>query len=129
MSTAILLITHENIAQHIVDTATNILNAPIENIATLEVPMESSVEKIQGIASQQAAEMNTDEGLLILTDLIGSTPFNVSNVIKTEYPGAIVVSGLNLPMLLKISNYRLLALNELAEKAVSGGQSGITLHD
>ena len=129
MSVALLLVSHENIAQHLFATAQNILGAPIENIASLEVPMTSSIEKIQASARELVTNMNTQTGLLILTDLVGSTPFNVATQIKKEQPNAIIISGLNLPMLLKVCNYRTSGLTELAEKAVIGGQSGIALYE
>jgi len=102
---------------------------PIENITLLEVPMDAPVDKIMNIAEEKLLLTNTEEGLLILTDLVGSTPFNVATQLKSKQNHCIIVSGLNLPMLLKISNYRTLNLEELAKKAVVGGQSAISSHE
>lgn len=129
MSVAILLVTHENIANDLLKISQSILNQTIDNIAFLEVPMSLPLESVMNDATQKLSSVKTEKGLLILTDLVGSTPFNVATKLKSQQPKAIVVSGLNLPMLLKISNYRNLNLNELADKAVIGGQSAISTHE
>lgn len=129
MSVALLLISHEHIANNLLITAHDILNQPIENITALEVPMDAPVESIKDVAKQRLSQLHTDDGLLVLTDLIGSTPFNIAAQIKSERDNAILISGLNLPMLLKLSNYRDLALADFAEKAIIGGQSGIAQHE
>jgi len=129
MSVALLLITHEHIAHDLLTTAQNILDAPIDNIALLEVPMDAPIEAVKKTAAAHLSELSTEDGLLILTDLIGSTPFNIAVQIKTERSDAILISGLNLSMILKLSNYRDLALTDLADKAILGGRTGISKHD
>lgn len=128
MNVALLLITHEHIAHNLLATAQGILGSSIENVALLEVPMDAPVESIKSAATQRLLQLKTDDGLLILTDLTGSTPFNIAAQIQTEQADAILISGLNLPMLLKLLNYRTLALADLTEKAIIGGQSGIAAH-
>jgi len=129
MSVALLLITHEQIAHSLLTTAHNILSRPVDNAIAIEVPMDAPPETIRAQASRQLSTLEIDSGLLILTDLIGSTPYNVATQIKADQKEAIVISGLNLPMLLKLANYRELPLTELADKAVLGGQSGIDKHE
>lgn len=129
MSVAILLITHEHIASKLLSTAHDILNKNIDNIETVEIPMDAPTETITTDVEKQLSNLKTDDGLLVLTDLVGSTPFNVAMLIKAEKKNAVLVSGINLPMLLKLFNYRKLPLKELAEKAVIGGQSGIDIHE
>ena len=129
MSVAILLVTHENIANDLLKISQSILNQTIDNIAFLEAPMSLPLESVMNDATQKLSSIKTEEGLLILTDLVGSTPFNVATKLKSQQTKAIVVSGLNLPMLLKIANYRNLNIKELADKAVIGGQSAISTHE
>ena len=129
MSAALLLITHEHIAEDLLSTAHNILKNPIGNISAIEIPMDASVEYITDSINTQLATLDTHDGILILTDLVGSTPFNVATQIKEGHANSYLISGLNLPMLLKLSNYRELPLNELADKAIIGGQSGINLYE
>ena len=129
MSVALLLITHEHVADGLLSTAHNILNKAIDNTTVVEVPMDTPIETITTQINKQLTTLNTSNGILILTDLVGSTPFNVATQIKNEQSGARLISGLNLPMLLKLSNYRELPLIELTDIAVIGGQSGINIHE
>ncbi len=71
--------------------------------------------------------MNKSQGFLILTDLFGSTPSNIASRLQQfqESDKIRIVAGLNLPMLIRVMNYPHLALDELTQKAVSGGKDGV----
>ena len=129
MSVALLLITHEHIADNLLSTVYNILNKAIDNTTAVEVPMDAPVEQITAQINKQLKTLNTSNGILILTDLVGSTPFNIASQINNEQSDTRLISGLNLPMLLKLSNYRELPLIELTDIAIIGGQSGINIHE
>ncbi len=58
-----------------------------------------------------------------MTDIIGTTPSNIAKSI--DYKNIRVVAGLNLSMLLNVFNYSADSLNQLADKAVDGGITGI----
>lgn len=62
--------------------------------------------------------------VLILTDLFGATPHNIASklVVKNKIE---VISGLNLPMLIRAISYRNTGLFLCAKKALEGGLSGI----
>lgn len=64
--------------------------------------------------------------VLLLCDAYGSTPGNVAAQLGQER-GCPVVSGLNLPMLIRVLNYPELPVVRLAQTAVEGGQRGIVL--
>ncbi len=71
-------------------------------------------------------KVNKNTDILILTDLYGSTPSNLAHKLQNNYSNAIrIVSGVNLPMLIKIMNYADLPLNDLVKKAIEGGKKGI----
>ena len=62
----------------------------------------------------------------MLTDLYGSTPSNIAASLASR--GKVrIVSGLNLPMLVRVLNYPGDDLPSLADKAMSGGNRGILL--
>ena len=58
-----------------------------------------------------------------MTDIIGTTPSNIAKSI--DYKNIRVVAGLNLSMLLNVFNYSTDSLNQLANRAVDGGVTGI----
>ena len=124
MSVALLLVTHENIGSNMLAITQAIINDELENSACVEVPMDSETEVIQQQAREIIQGLDTEGGLLIITDSFGSTPFNIASSLQ-EKEDSILVSGLNLPMLLRIMNYRERPLEELAHTAVEGGNKGI----
>ena len=71
-------------------------------------------------------QLDEGDGVLVLTDAYGSTPSNIACRLGARRQVA-VVTGLNLPMLLRVLNYPALPLDELKEKAVSGGRDGVLL--
>lgn len=129
MSVALLLVTHEQIAQSLINIVQGVLNRECINVAAIEIPMDTPLDEVKSSAQKKLSQLDTGDGLIILTDLMGSTPFNVAHQLLAEKDNAALVSGLNLPMLLKIANYRTLPLDQLTEKAIIGGQEGITLHE
>lgn len=124
MSTGILLITHDGIGAGLLDTARYMLGelpAPAEALA---VDSDADTEELDREAVELAARLDDGDGVLVLTDLVGSTPANVADRLAGR-SRALVVTGVNLPMLVKVLNYAALPLDELAAKAVEGGRSGI----
>jgi mannose PTS system EIIA component len=74
-------------------------------------------------AQQYLQQLEQGDGVLILTDLYGSTPSNIACKLRNDKVA--VITGLNLPMLIRVLNYPALNLHELAEKATGGGREGI----
>ncbi len=58
----------------------------------------------------------------------GSTPSNISSQLLVN-SGLKLVAGLNLPMLVRLLNYPQLDLEEMTQKALSGGKDGIILYE
>ncbi|MCK5497972.1 MAG: PTS sugar transporter subunit IIA [Gammaproteobacteria bacterium] len=127
MSVALLLITHKKIASSLVEVASSIVNDAPENFACIEVPMDAPVDAVETRIDDQLNKLDRNDGLMILTDMYGGTPSNIANK-YLQQEDTYLISGLNLPMLVKIMNYRNLPLAELSEKVLSGGKQGIELH-
>ncbi|MDX1381770.1 MAG: PTS fructose IIA subunit family protein, partial [Xanthomonadales bacterium] len=68
-------------------------------------------------------------GVLVLTDLQGASPANRALRAAHSPRACRVVAGLNLPMLLRVLNYRAEALDDLARIAVEGGVRGVGVLD
>ena len=126
MSVGLLIITHNEIGRQLLDTATAMLDACPLQAQTLEVYTDSNPDTLMQKARQSAQELDDGQGLLVLTDVYGSTPSNIANSLS-ENRDTRVISGINLPMLVRILNYPHLGLDELTEKAISGGGDGILL--
>jgi len=126
MSVGLLLITHQNIANSMLDTARKMLDTCPLATRALEVPLDTSVTDILKQAQEHIDTLDTGNGVLILTDIYGSTPANIGKQLCDDY-NCTLVAGLNLPMLVRILNYPQLNLQSMALKAVSGGHDGILL--
>jgi len=120
----ILLITHDNIGAVLLRTAIEVLGICPLSTGTLAAPSSCDPERILEDARRAAQEMDGGDGVLVLTDLYGATPSNIACRLH-RFHELRVVSGLNLPMLIRVLNYPDLDLEELQQKAVSGGRDGI----
>ena len=68
--------------------------------------------------------MDSGSGVLILTDILGATPANTAA--KLLEPGRIEgVTGVNVPMLLRVITYRERSIEVLVKKAVAGACEGV----
>ena len=124
MSVGLLLITHDQLGRSLLDTAAMILgDIPLE-IATIEVPGDSNPDFVYADAAAACTALDEGDGVLVLTDLYGSTPSNIATRLLEEYK-VLVVSGLNVPMLVRVLNYASCSLEELGSKAESGALDGI----
>ena len=124
MTVSILIISHENIGAALIETATKTFEElPIPTtVVNVEAGNDPAllVDKLKKLI----AKIDNNEGILILTDLFGSTPSNIATELQ-KAANVKMVCGLNLPMVMKVMNYPELSLEELADKAVSGGKDGV----
>jgi PTS system ascorbate-specific IIA component len=128
MSIGLLLITHGDIGANLLYTATRILggHCPLA-VRALAVTDETQRDQLRAEARRLASEVDGGDGVLILADLYGSTPANIACSLQEE-PGAIqIITGLNLPMLVRVLNYASLPLAEIAAKAEKGGRDGVLI--
>ena len=68
-------------------------------------------------------------GVLLLTDVYGATPSNLAAAAAKLGTRVHRVSGLSLPMLLRVMNYADLELDELPAVATAGARNGVILDD
>ena len=119
------MINHQPLGQAMLDVSVKALRVCPLATRVLDVPLDSEPEEIATRATEMIKELDTGDGVLVLTDLCGSTPSNTARRL-TGYK-VLVVAGLNLPMLIRILNYPNLPLEEMAERAIDGGRQGVML--
>ncbi len=123
MSVGLLIISHGSVGQAIYEAATSVLGScPIRtHVVAMEFDYnrDDMLDEIQ----EKIIELDMGAGVLVLTDLYGATPSNIACLV--DDPNVAIVSGLNLPMLIRLLNYPNLSLAELVSKAISGGSEGI----
>ncbi len=124
MSIALFFITHEGIASNLLTIGEAIIQKPNSNLSYLEVPMDAPIDKMINNIMDKLKQLETDDGLLFITDIYGSTPSNIAQKLATKY-NAHLISGVNLPMIIRLLNYRDEPEQNLLQKALDGAHHGI----
>lgn len=124
MTVGVLLVTHGSIGKDLLATTVATLGICPLGTAALSVRAEDDPDLLGQRAAALVAKIDQGDGVLVLTDIYGSTPSNIAYRLLRPM-GIRVVSGVNLPMMLRVMNYPQLNLDALAEKAISGGRDGI----
>lgn len=126
MSVGLLLITHDRLGEQLLQTATTMLGLCPLNAESIAVRGDGDPDAVIETAGQILARLDEGDGVLLLTDIYGSTPSNIAMRLL-DSRRATLVAGVNLPMLIRVLNYPRLSLDELAQKALSGGRDGVLL--
>ena len=126
MNVGMLLITHGQIGRALLDTAASTLGFCPLDTAVLTLSPRSDPDLIEEKARYLARQLDQGDGVLVLTDIYGSTPANIACRLLGTHQIR-VIAGLNLPMLICVFNYPTLSLDELADKAISGGRDAIRI--
>lgn len=131
MAVALLLITHDTIGSSLFATAVNMLGVSPIASKNMVVTQHMDIEQGLILASQLCNELDEGDGVLIVTDIYGSTPSNIAAKLIEAVPDRqkIIVTGVNLPMLVRIMNYAYLNLPDLADKACSSASDSIFIID
>ncbi len=123
----ILIITHKELGKALIEAAEFILDEKPENLLSISIDINENAEKLRNKIDLAIKKVMQPNGVLILTDMFGGTPSNLSYSFLEE--GRIeVISGVNLPILVKaISLRKKYKINELAENLETFGKKSISL--
>ncbi len=120
----ILIVAHEPVASSFAKAVTHVLGQPPVQLDWLDVAPDARSDDVVKNVQKRIAAIDGGDGVLVCTDVCGATPCNIST--QLDQPGKVhVLTGLNLPMLLRAVNYRNASLNEVTEKAMAGGKAGV----
>ncbi len=124
MTVGVLIITHGDLGDALLAVITRMLGGCPLPTRVLAVREEGDCDRLRALAGDWMGELDGGDGVLVLTDLFGSTPANIAASLEGRTPVR-AVCGVNLPMLVRVFNYPGLPLDALAEKAYGGGRDGI----
>lgn len=88
------------------------------------IDFKNDAEKLK-LDLLKTVKQKPDESFLILTDLVGGSPFNTAAVLFKEFNNVKILGGVNLPMLLSIVYDNTSTLSELSALALQCGKDGI----
>lgn len=129
MPVGLLLIAHEGVGPPLVAAARRLLGPLPLATEALDVPWDAPVDALLPAGSAALRKVDGGGGVLLLVDVYGATPSRLAERLAQLGTPAQRVSGLSLPMLLRVQNYPELALEELARTAAAGGRNGVVVGD
>ena len=120
----LLIVTHENLAAELVRATGKIVGA-VEGLEGVSIAWDTDVEGAREQVERGIRRVERKGGVLILTDMFGGTPTNISlSFLKQD--SIEIVTGVNLPMLIKFFNLEPeLSLQEIAERIRDKGRQSI----
>lgn len=120
----ILIIAHGTLGESLIHCASHVLNKRPARLRQLGVTAQDDPLLLLPQARALVKELDTGDGVLILSDIYGGSPSNIAA--KLMVPGRVEgVAGVSLPMLIRALTYRDRPLATLVVKAVSGGCEGV----
>ena len=121
----VLLLSHGTLCEGAVDAASVIMGRPI-NMAAVPLHATSSTVDYAERVERAIDSLDEGDGVLVLVDIMGGTPFNtVARLYQSKHIA--VVSGLNLSMLLSVMDVQdsCTDLALLAQTCIENGTQGI----
>lgn len=122
----ILIVTHNNIGQEFINALTPILGK-LDALEVVSIDSDDVYAVCERRVFNGFQEVDSEDGVIILTDLFGGTPSNIA--VKLVEAGRVeLITGANLPMLMRLLRIReTTPLDEAAREAAAAGKRFINL--
>ncbi len=123
----ILIVTHGNLGDAFINTTEFIIGRRPEFVKAVSINVRENADNLRGKVARGIKDVKQKDGVLILTDMFGGTPSNLSYSFLEE--GRVeVISGVNLPILIKAVDSREgVKLAKLTECLESYGKKSISM--
>jgi mannose PTS system EIIA component len=120
----VVVVTHGQLAVELVNAAEAIVG-DLAHVQAVSIGWHDDMEQARQEIAQAIARVATPAGTLVLTDMFGGTPSNLA--VTFLVPDRVeVVTGVNLPMLLKLATLRRAdTLREVARIVREHGQGAV----
>ncbi len=125
MTVGVLVLAHAPLGSALLDVARHIVGNMPAQIRMVEFDHGPTAEATRARAARCMRDLDTGEGVLVLTDLFGATPSNIAASLGDQGVDYRWLAGINLPMLLRVINYEELSLTELYAVAENGAHGGV----
>jgi PTS system mannose-specific IIA component len=123
----IVIVTHSQLGEALIDAAEFITGSRPHEAVSVSIDLNQNADRLREKVAAGIKKVSRDQGVLILTDMFGGTPSNISYSFLEE--GRVeVLSGVNLPVLVHaLDNRGKMPLTELAASIEAFGRKSITL--
>jgi len=122
----LVVATHGRLGEELLATAATVCG-PLDQAAAVSLSAGEPADEARARLAGAIRATDSGDGVLVLTDLFGGTPANLALTFLDAHVE--VVTGVNLPMLLKLSTLRAAgtALEAAADSLAGYGQKNISL--
>jgi len=122
----LVVATHGRLGEELLATAAAVCG-PLAQARAVSLSASQSMEEARQALAEAVEAVDTGQGVLVCTDMFGGTPSNLALTFLDAHLE--VVTGVNLPMLLKLATARAesMALGPTAEMLAAYGQKNIAL--
>jgi PTS system mannose-specific IIA component len=121
----VIIAAHLRLAEELLGIARIITGSQLDNFRTVSINIDDNPDQVRQKLLAAVREVNTPDGTVILVDMFGGTPSNLSLSLLSR--GTIeIITGVNLPMIIEAagSSHRV-SLAELISMLIASGQRGI----
>ena len=120
----ILIMSHGAFGEALIHSASHVLGRRPEQMRHMGVALKDDPDTFLPRAREIVRQLDTGDGVLVLTDMLGATPSNIAT--RLLVPGHVEgLAGASLPMLIRALTYRDEPLATVVAKAVSAGHEGV----
>ncbi|MDY6904570.1 MAG: PTS sugar transporter subunit IIA [Thermodesulfobacteriota bacterium] len=125
--TGILIVTHKNLGDALIEATEFILGARPDAVMAISIDLNENAEKLRQKIADGIKTVGKEKGVLILTDMFGGSPSNLSYSFLEE--GRVeVLSGVNLPILIKAVRIRQeKSLSDIVKEVEDYGKKSISI--
>ena len=122
----LVLVTHGNIGAELLH-ALNLIVGPQKQAKAIGIGTDDDMDKCRGDILSAIKDVNSGKGVVMLTDMFGGTPSNLA-IAAMPSTNAVVLAGVNLPVLIKLASVRSsLPLLDAVKEAETAGRKYIQL--
>lgn len=120
----VVVVTHGQLATELLNAAETIVGE-LPRFAAVSIGWHDDVEQARDEIAQAIVRVEAPDGVIVLTDMFGGTPSNLA-ITLLDQDRVEVVTGVNLPMLLKLANLGTgMTLHEAAQRIREDGRAAI----
>jgi PTS system mannose-specific IIA component len=101
----VVVVTHCHLAEELIAAAQLVVGEDLKRFQPVSIDPKEGFEEIRTKIISAIRKVDEGQGILILTDMYGGTPSNIS-LSFLEEKKIEVITGVNLPMLLKLATYQ-----------------------
>ncbi len=121
----IVLVSHENLAFEMLKVLEHVVG-PQEKIVCVGIMPQDDTEQKRHEILEKTSQVDTGDGVIVVTDMFGGTPSNLAISIMEER-NIEIISGMNLPLLIKLVRMRSETMLDAVTAAQEAGRRYINV--